>query len=673
MTAGQADDHGLETILYRRLANDPTDAVSHARIGLLQARRNHFDLSVPHLAFAASAPDYEFAGQARLVLAGVYRRHGAPTLALTSLLPVLAHIEGAWRELSALFDGLNRSQQYDQVANLARIVMDAQLEHRNTWLIVGHALQAGVGGLPAVSHWQRAIKAFPQDLALRRKLAQCFYSLGRRNEALSEIRHILDAMPGDDEAWYALSRLELANRRWPQALDAASRAIALNPGMPVGHDLRLESMLGSHRFAQAESFARTWLMVSPNDSRAHSQFATCLHKLGRVLAAEPHWFRALELAETRARAAKGVWARQRILSDIRPVSRMGELAKSLDIFVKTGALGWREPFRGILAGEIGPRTNVPFLDYWRDRVDIVTDSVKMPKVLFDPDRMMFPTHCVRIGNGHVLQNDKAYYAVEFAWREHGHKPVLKLKDEHRDHGQRVLKARGMPLDAWFVVLHVREDGFHNSSYRNARSCQPASFISTIERIAAHGGWVCRIGDPSMSRLPPLPNLIDVTSLDPRDGVLDIFLVAAARFMVATSSGPLAMAICFGTPQLLTNVYPINERAWCGHDRFMPKIYQDVTSGKSIPFHRALVEWAAIGRTSDNLDLIRARNLAVIDNTPGEIMDAAEEMLSLTSGRNPEDAATIALQERYDSYCRAELSIFSSRIAGSFIRRHADLL
>jgi putative glycosyltransferase (TIGR04372 family) len=518
---------------------------------------------------------------------------------------------------------------------------------------------------------QQAIKDSPTELKLRRQLAQCMEASGRSDLALRETRRILELAPQDDEAWRSVYRFEAANRRWPQALDAACRAVALNPAVPQGHALRTRSMSSLHQSDNVESVLRTWLTLSPNDSGAHSEFAASKYLSGQTGVAELHWRLGLEIAEARARSATGIWVRQRILRDVRPVSRLGELAKTLDIFIKTGVLGWREPFRGIVAGVTGPRTNSAFLDCWREHVDIVTDLSIASRLFADPGRVVFPTQGVRIGNGRVLHNDRAYHAVELAWREAGHGPVLKLRDEHRDHGLRQLSARGMPRDAWFVVLHIREDGFHNTHYRNLRSCLPASYVPAIQRIAAHGGWVCRIGDPSMSPLPSLPNLIDVTPLDPRDGMLDVFLVAAARFMVATASGPLAMAICFGTPQLLTNVYPVFERAWSGHDRFMPKIYRDLSSGQMMPFQRAINGLTAAA--GDDVEGLKSHNLAVVDNTADEIVDAVEDMLAMTAGQNPENAATVALQNRYDSYCHARLPYFSSRIAGSFIRRHAGLL
>lgn len=666
-------DPSLMMTLYRRLASNPAIIETHIQIGVLLARQGHLDMSVPHFAVVATTREHELAPLARLELVRVHRGRNAPDLALTNLLPILERVEEAWAELSALLENLNRRRQFDRVESYARTIVKNRPRHRKTWQIVGDALLAGPKRHLVISYWARAVKLFPVDLAFSQKLTHCLRVVGRTDDALSEARRILDLVPENDVAWRAVSELALGKRLWTLAFDAACRAAALNPNVPRGHNLRLESMLNLRRVESIEPAAHTWLAFAPDHPRAHLQLASVMHSLGRVVAAEPHWQRGLELAEARARRAVGAWAGRRILDNARPSSRMGELAKVLDIFVKSTVLGWHQPFRGIVAGQVIARTNTAFLDYWREHVEIITEGSKLADLHLDPELVVFPTQCVRIGDGRVLQNDRAYHAVNLAWQQRGHGPVLKLKAEHRDHGLRELGVRGMPPEAWFVVLHVREDGFHNLHYKNVRSCQPASYIPMIERIAAHGGWVCRIGDPSMSPLPPLPNLIDVTSLDPRDSILDVFLVAAARFMVATSSGPLAMAICFGTPQVLTNVFPINERAWCEHDRFMPKIYWDLTSGRMIPFQRALNELAPIGRTTDNFGILQDHNLAVIDNTAEEIVDAVEEMLALTAGDNPEDAATVALQDRYDAYCRAELPIFSSRIAGSFIRRYADLL
>jgi putative glycosyltransferase (TIGR04372 family) len=310
------------------------------------------------------------------------------------------------------------------------------------------------------------------------------------------------------------------------------------------------------------------------------------------------------------------------------------------------------------------------LEYWKLHVDVVTEPSEVKRVFADRHRAEHPTRATRIGDGRVLQSDYAWQAIQAAWEGAGYSPVLSLKPEHAEYGQRYLAGHGVPVGSWFVTFHIRENGFHRDSYGNLRSCNAASYVPAMERVVAHGGWVCRVGDNTMTPLPNLPNLIDATRLAKRDEILDLFLIATARFMVCSTSGPSCIAVCFGTPQIFTNVFPLTERALGRANRFTPKTYRDVATGNLVPFSVAMKEFK-LG--SDNSGVVREKGIEVIDNTSEEIVEAVEEMITLSSGRDPNDNMTKLLQDSYDALCPASIPISHSRIAGSFIRRHAGLL
>ena len=107
-----------------------------------------------------------------------------------------------------------------------------------------------------------------------------------------------------------------------------------------------------------------------------------------------------------------------------------------------------------------------------------------------------------------------------------------------------------PATAGSSRLHVRE-----GVGASRRDGNIADYLPAIRRIAQAGGWVVRIGDPSMTKMTDVPNLIDCAH-KPRRDWLDVYALGAARFMIGTNSGPVFVAGTFGVPALLSNWAPI---------------------------------------------------------------------------------------------------------------------
>lgn len=522
----------------------------------------------------------------------------------------------------------------------------------------------------SVARARLAVALDPRNAIALLNLALANRDRGDQAFALSGLDGAIDLDPTMALAWLERGNLHRLARRFPEAHDDLLRAVVLDPSQASAFALFGSCLYAMNCPHHAEAIYRRWIDLAPGLARAYRELASTLHSQGRIMEAEPYWRHDLELTERDTVRASPAWSGRRLLRDVTPTTRIGEIAKMLDIHVKTGKLGWRPDFRAVMAGKVTAYSNLTFLDYWKSQVDIVTEPLEVRRIFADPRRAEQPTRATRIGGGQVLHADYAWHAVQSAWEAAGHGPTLSLKPEHAEHGRRVLMERGMPVDAWFVAFHIRENGFYREGYENARSCVPESYLPAIERIHAHGGWVCRMGDPTMAPLPALPNLIDATRFERRDEALDLFLIASARFLVCTLSGPTSMAVCFGTPQLQTNTYPMTERAWCGGDRFMPKLYRDLSTSRLIPFGPAINRFAVV---NDHVQTLRGLGYEAVDNSAEEIVDAVENMLSLTAGQNPDGEETKWFQDRFDEYSRPKLPIFCSRIAGSFVRRHAALL
>jgi len=120
-----------------------------------------------------------------------------------------------------------------------------------------------------------------------------------------------------------------------------------------------------------------------------------------------------------------------------------------------------------------------------------------------------------------------------------------------------LRQLGLKKNNWFAVVHLREIGYeHRRGVSQERTVNPLDYLPALNRIIEkHGGQVVRVGDPSMTPLPPTEGLIDLSRI-PDSFPLQAFALARARFFFGTDSGPTQLASAFKTPVASTNAFGI---------------------------------------------------------------------------------------------------------------------
>lgn len=118
---------------------------------------------------------------------------------------------------------------------------------------------------------------------------------------------------------------------------------------------------------------------------------------------------------------------------------------------------------------------------------------------------------------------------------------------------------GLPKDAWFVCLHVRESGFRDSetySEKDAfseRNANIFNYIEAIKEITSRGGWVVRMGDRSMTKLPAMERVIDYPFTEFKSALMDVYLVSQCRVYMGMMSGIYDVARLFQRPMIMTNM------------------------------------------------------------------------------------------------------------------------
>jgi putative glycosyltransferase (TIGR04372 family) len=263
--------------------------------------------------------------------------------------------------------------------------------------------------------------------------------------------------------------------------------------------------------------------------------------------------------------------------------------------------------------------------------------------------------------------------VQRRWAKEGRGPVLRLSPEIEARGRAVLDELGMPGDAWFVALHVRErepDG-RQSGINSIRNADIATYLPALTEIRRRGGWVVRMGDPSLMPLPSLPHVIDYCHSNSRADWMDIFILACCRFMIGTNSGPAFVAGLYGTPAVLANWWPAGERPWHSSDIFIPKLLRKITDGSYLTLSETLRE--PLGYSYSQRYLAKRAGVYVEDSDAEIIQAAVEEMLARSETGFSGEAKTARLQERADQIYQVQGFAGSAQLPAEFLRRHESLL
>ena len=394
-------------------------------------------------------------------------------------------------------------------------------------------------------------------------------------------------------------------------------------------------------------------------------------------------YKILEIQETRARLAGTGNQNIRILEPHFFILISLGSTVNLDTYIKAGILGLRPPSRTVIMHEPWLRryaANPCLLDYWRKYIDIVEDPAELHTLRPLRESLACnvagPMQCglVAIPWAH----SGAVYVQE-QWDNQKRPPLLRLTDEHYMRGMEALKTIGVQEDAWFATLHVREGQF--GAHRLAepyRDSDPKTYIDALSAITNRGGWVFRLGDSSMSPLPTMPNVFDYANSELKSDWMDVFLLAAARFMIGTSSGPATVSRAFGVPIAMTNFLPSAALYLSMRDLFLPKLMRRRDGRNMVPFEKQM-SLPLSCCTSDGM-FNNLYGIEIIPNTSQEIRELIEEMLCKLEGRHSNTADDDNLQKRFKSMtaqCETLPGLpgfeLQCSIGRDFLRRHAKLL
>jgi putative glycosyltransferase (TIGR04372 family) len=350
-------------------------------------------------------------------------------------------------------------------------------------------------------------------------------------------------------------------------------------------------------------------------------------------------------------------------------NQIGHLSH-LDTYVKIGKLGWRPEPESVLLAPPGKIANPYFLNLWKQHLTVVTEPNEVARL---QDRAMAAEDYLTFSyiRGKPMYTVMAAPVAQQQWERENRPSLLKLDDATLNRGWEQLHRLGMRPGDWFVGLHVREPGFYGKEdnrcqyHRNARV---ASYALAMQEITRRGGWVIRMGDPSMTPLAPMGRVLDYARSSWRSDWMDIFLCSQSRFFVGVQSGVSFVANVFGVPTVWTNWVSLGIPPWYRSDLFILKKMLLRNENRLLSFEEMFTTKLAMAAYSLCFE---DRGVELIDNSPEEIRDVVVEMMDRAENRPI--GTCEALQDQWIQLAQSYGAIVNTRMGRKYLETHADLV
>jgi putative glycosyltransferase (TIGR04372 family) len=519
------------------------------------------------------------------------------------------------------------------------------------------------------------VRLLPRNLRSRQDLVACLIAQKKWQRAESICRQIVALTPHDSAGYSLLGAVFTEQDRLPEAAETLQSAVDVQRQRPN----RDSAAILQHRLV----ILGLRLLKSGRIAAAEGQWKQAL-SLGNPLDIYPvlwleafvagHIDLAFELYRQNRRAQSQLQGeslqRGKITRYLRKTwsCQIGHLAH-LDGYLKVGMLQWRPPQETVLLSLLESISNCFFLDLWKPYLQVVTDSDQIG-ALQEEAKITEDFLAIQDVQGSPLWAPIAAAKAQQQWDLEKRSPLLKLDADTIARGRKVLARLGVPLDAWFVGLHARESGYHgkgDNSLQSFRNADVHSYIPAMRAVVERGGWIIRMGDRSMTPLPPMPGVIDYAHSSIKSDWMDIFLCACSRFFIGTQSGLSQVPDCFGVPTVMTNWVSLANPPWYQGGLFIPKMFSLTTTARQLSFHEVLEAGLSFMHTPQ----FAKKGVTWIDNSPQEILKVVEEMMDRLDHAPSND--DVQLQERWRRLAERHGVIINSRMGSSFLRRHQDLL
>ncbi len=358
------------------------------------------------------------------------------------------------------------------------------------------------------------------------------------------------------------------------------------------------------------------------------------------------------------------------------LTNIGQLVNEMEFFHKGRLIGDIPNYRSVLLAPYHHVVNKSILSYWRDHSLAITSKSLCDRLSSLGEKLELDTFYYKLPDGKLDFQWRGMISLQKRWDTEKRGPLLHLKRIHRNRGEVALKELGVPENAWWVALHVRDMSqgkFGKSVLSKPTSNRDADIFTyqrAIKAITDRGGWVIRLGDQSMKKMVEMERFIDYPHTKARAPWLDIYIAGAARFFMGTASGMCGVPMNFGVPLLMTNTAPTMSLPVGKQDRFVIKLLRERATGRYLSFSEL---FSPPYDLCYNVAIYEKNGIEIVHNTDDELEHAAIEMMSDLSA--PPDLNVEATDaRRFNQIIEScQPCSIQSRISSYFLNKHRELI
>ncbi|MEG4283591.1 TIGR04372 family glycosyltransferase [Microcoleus sp. A006_D1] len=534
----------------------------------------------------------------------------------------------------------------------------------------------------AIATTRKAINLAPENAELYSQLGKILTQQNRRIEAIETYQKALALNFDREESHINLVNLLIEQAELDEALQKQNKpSLELEALVNLGNLLIQQGKLEEaiEIYQRAIALKPDWTEVYLKLVEAHMKMSWNFYDVGKLHESISSTERAIDIynsqLEKHPLGKLGIrFITPEYFTSWPWLGAIGHLALNIDIYIKMGILGWRPQYHTILLAPPEQVINPCLLNYWRRYLHIITDPSLIDRLLPLAKTMRcleYTLYHIKLASGEMVDLGYAFSAVQKQWQTEAKPPLLSLSPSDCERGWNCLQDLGVPKNAWFVCLHVREDGFRAEGMITHRSADVDTYSLAIESIVARGGWVIRMGDRTMKPLQPMKHVIDYAHNAVKSDWMDVFLCTSCRFFLGSSSGLACVPLVFGVPSAITNTWPISGRPQSNQDLFIPKLAWSEVENRYLTFAEALAPRFFFNLNSK---LLYSWGIQVVDNTPEEINELVWEMLERLEGRVQYTEKEEALQQQFNSLPTPYGSYpANSRIGRSFLQKYCNVV
>ena len=232
-------------------------------------------------------------------------------------------------------------------------------------------------------------------------------------------------------------------------------------------------------------------------------------------------------------------------------------------------------------------------------------------------------------------------------------PHISFNEQEKFEGKKILDKFGMPNNAKFVCLLVRDSAYldrykdqtlRDFSYHNYRDGDIDNFLLAAEELANRGYYVFRMGVKMHKPLRSLnPKIIDYANSKFRNDFMDIYLSANCTFAISTACGLDAVFTTFRKPIAFIYMPFGHMQVQCKNDLLITKHHFDKKNQKKLTISEIFSTNLAL---SFDTKEYQNNNIELQENTPEEIKELSIEMDERVSGKWKETSEDILLQNKF---------------------------